>query len=133
MIAELFRAYAEPHRRYHTRRHIEDCLRKLADWPGLTPREQRLLTWAIWWHDAVYDPRAGDNEERSAELALHDLPDLGATREEAGEVARLIRLTAGHQVPDGDRLGEVLVSIDLSILAAPQRAYDAYTKAVRSE
>jgi predicted metal-dependent HD superfamily phosphohydrolase len=130
---ELRRAYDEPHRRYHTRRHIEDCLKKLAAWPDLAARERRLLTWAIWWHDAVYDPKAPDNEARSAAIALRDLPDLGATREEAEEVARLVALTAGHHVGEGDPLGAAMVSIDLSILAAPRAAYDAYARAVRAE
>ena len=133
MTPSLEAAYAEPHRRYHTRRHIEDCLEKLADWPGLSDSERRLLAWAIWWHDAVYDPTASDNEAQSAELARRDLPSLGATRAEVGEVARLILLTAGHHVREGDRLGEVLVSIDLSILAAPPAAYDEYARNVRAE
>jgi predicted metal-dependent HD superfamily phosphohydrolase len=129
----LERAYAEPHRRYHTRRHIEDCLAKLAAWPGLSPAERRVLIWAIWWHDAVYDPRASDNEAESAELARRDLPGLGATPAEVDEVARLIRLTAGHHVAEDDRLGAILVCIDLSILAAEPPAYDAYSAAVRAE
>lgn len=133
MTPALHRAYDEPHRRYHTRRHIEDCLDRLAAWPGLEAGERRLLTWAIWWHDAVYDPRASDNEARSAAMARADLPALGATPAKAEEVARLILLTAGHRVPEGDPLGAALVSIDLSILAAPTTAYDAYARAVRAE
>ncbi len=133
MTPALERAYAEPHRRYHTRRHIEDCVAKMETWPDLTVEERRVLGWAIWWHDAVYDPRAGDNEAASAELARRDLPGLGATPAEAEEVARLILLTAGHSVADGDRLGAVLVSIDLSILAAAPAEYDAYARAVRAE
>ena len=133
MTPALEAAYAEPHRRYHTRRHIEDCLAKLDAWPGLGAAERRLLTWAIWWHDAVYDPRASDNEAQSAELARADLPALGASAAEVEEVARLILLTAGHAVAGGDRLGEVLVSIDLSILAAAPGDYDAYVRDVRAE
>ena len=133
MIPQLERAYDEPHRRYHTRRHIDDCLTRLAAWPDLTGREVRLLTWAIWWHDAVYDPKAADNEARSADLARADLPRLGAAPADVEEVVRLILLTAGHHVPAGDRLGAVLVSIDLSILAADPAAYDAYAQALRAE
>ena len=133
MTPALERAYAEPGRRYHTRRHIEDCLEKLAAWPNLTGAERRVLGWAIWWHDAVYDATASDNEVQSADLARRDLPALGATPDEVDEVARLILLTAGHAVAEGDRLGEVLVSIDLSILAAEPAAYDAYVRGVRAE
>lgn len=133
MTPGLEAAYAEPHRRYHTRRHIEHCLEMLDAVPDLTDRERRLLTWAIWWHDAVYDPRASDNEALSAELARHELPALGAAPDEIEEVARLIRLTAGHSVDAGDRLGAILVSIDLAVLGAAPADYDAYARAVREE
>lgn len=132
MTPALEAAYAEPHRRYHTRRHIEDCLSLLARF-DLDEADRRRLTWAIWWHDAVYDPAAKDNEERSAQMALRDLPALGASPGEAQEVARLIRLTAGHQVPEDDRLGAILVSIDLAILGVPPADYDAYVAQVREE
>ena len=133
MIASLEAAYAEPHRRYHTRQHIEQCLALLAEVPDLMDSERRVLTWAIWWHDAVYDPKASDNEARSAELAKRDLRELDATLHERDEVARLIRLTAGHVVEAEDRLGEILVSIDLAILGAAPGDYDAYAQAVRAE
>lgn len=133
MKPRLEAAYAEPHRRYHARAHIDACLKLLDDVPGLTTRERRLLTWAIWWHDAVYDPRAIDNEARSAEAALSDLVDEGVSPADCAEVGRLIRLTAGHEVEPGDRLGALMVSIDLAVLGAPPEAYDAYAGAVREE
>jgi len=130
----LERAYGEPHRRYHTRRHIEQCLALLDQVPDLTERERAILTYAIWWHDAVYDPKASDNEARSADLARTDLREVDDVSIHArDEVARLILLTAGHAVEEGDRLGEILVSIDLSILGAPEPAYDDYARAVREE
>lgn len=133
MTPALEAAYAEPHRRYHTRRHVEQCLELLTARRDLVAGERRVLTWAIWWHDAVYDPRAGDNEAHSAELARRDLPALGASPEEVEETVRLILLTAGHAVAADDLLGAILVSIDLAILGAPEDAYDAYAKAVREE
>jgi predicted metal-dependent HD superfamily phosphohydrolase len=133
MTPRLEAAYDEPHRRYHTRAHIDDCLAKLAEVPDLIPLDRRLLTWAIWWHDAIYDPTRADNEERSARMACEELIDLGATRAEADEVARLIRLTKGHAVEAGDPRGALIVSIDLSILGAAPAVYDAYAAAVRQE
>jgi predicted metal-dependent HD superfamily phosphohydrolase len=133
MLPHLEAAYAEPHRRYHTRRHVEDCLDKLASVEGLSERDRRVLERAIWWHDAVYDPMRGDNEDKSAELAERDLPGLRTPPGETAEVARLIRLTKGHEVEPGDRLGAILVTIDLSILGAPPADYDAYARAIREE
>ena len=133
MTPQLERAYGEPHRRYHTRRHIEQCLALLDKVPDLTEAELQTLTYAIWWHDAVYDATASDNEARSAEMARRDLRDLDVGIHARDEVARLILLTAGHAVEPGDRLGEILVSIDLSILGGPPAAYDEYALAVRAE
>lgn len=133
MKPRLEAAYAEPHRRYHTRAHIEACLKLLDEVQGLSADERRLLTWAIWWHDAIYDPKASDNEARSASMAEADLAEMGASPQERAEVARLIRLTAGHEVEPGDRLGAVLTSIDLAILGAAPADYDAYARAVREE
>jgi len=133
MTPELEARYAEPHRRYHTRTHIEQCLQFLALVPDLTDGERQTLTYAIWWHDAVYDPAASDNEAQSAELAKAGLKAFDASLHVRDEVARLILLTAGHEVEPGDRLGELLLSIDLAILAAPPAVYDLYATAVRAE
>lgn len=134
MTPKLEAAYAEPHRRYHTREHIEQCLALLDKVPDLMDSERRILELAIWWHDAVYDPKASDNEARSADMAKADLREFDDISIHArDEVARLIRLTAGHEVEEEDRLGEILVSIDLAILGAPAPRYDAYARAVREE
>ena len=125
---ELAAAYAAPGRHYHNLAHIEDCLAALARIDGLSAAERETLSEAIWWHDAVYDPTRTDNEERSAELA-----EQHVRAELRQEVGRLIRLTKTHDVPAGDRLGAILISIDLSILGADPARYDAYAAAIRRE
>lgn len=130
MTPALLAAYAEPQRHYHTLAHIEACLAELAAVPDLSARDERLLRHALWWHDAIYDPRADDNEARSADWARRDLAMLA---DEVEEVVRLILLTAGHQVTPGDRLGALMVSIDLSVLGAPPDVYDCYAAGVRAE
>lgn len=128
----LLRRWQEPQRHYHTLTHLTavldhiDVLEKYADDPDLV----RL---AAWFHDAVYLPERSTNEERSARLAERALPEAGLSAEKTAEVARLVRLTAGHDPADGDRNGQVLCDADLAILAAPPSAYAAYTAAVREE
>jgi predicted metal-dependent HD superfamily phosphohydrolase len=125
---ELVAAYTVPGRAYHDLKHIEDCLGALAAVDGLSAAEREILTEAIWWHDVVYDPTRSDNEELSARLAeQHVRPDLRQ------EVGRLIRLTKTHHVEPDDRLGAILISIDLSILGAEPARYDAYAAAIRRE
>lgn len=61
--AELIR-YDEPHRFYHNREHIEEMI--------ANARKRNILTdelfLAIVFHDIIYNPKANDNEELSAEL-----------------------------------------------------------------
>jgi predicted metal-dependent HD superfamily phosphohydrolase len=125
---QLVAAYTAPGRLYHGLKHIEDCLGALAGVDGLSAAEREILTEAIWWHDVVYDATRSDNEELSARLAeQHIRSDLGQ------EVGRLVRLTKTHQVEPEDRLGAILISIDLSILGADPARYDAYAAAIRKE
>lgn len=133
MTPALEAAYAEPHRRYHSRAHIEACLVLLAGLGGLSDQNRRLLEYAIWWHDAVYDPTRSDNEAVSADMARRDLMAMGEPAAVVDEVARLILLTKGHTVPPGDRLGALLVSIDLAVLGGEPADYDAYAAGVRHE
>ena len=125
---QLVAAYAAPGRHYHNLAHIEDSLAALTRVENLSPREREILSAAIWWHDVVYDATRADNEELSAQLAeTHVRKDI------ADEVGRLIRLTKTHDVARDDRLGAILISIDLSILGAEPARYDAYAAAIRQE
>ena len=124
----LIAAYSAPGRHYHNLAHIEDCLELLSSVDKVSTAERNLLVQAIWWHDAVYDPTKSDNEEQSARLA-----EQAVASDVREEVGRLIRLTKSHQVAPGDRLGAILISIDLSILGAEPERYDAYAGSIRKE
>ena len=130
---ELITRYGEPHRRYHTMTHIEDCLAQVADSTDMNDDQRALLDAAIWFHDAIYDPTRTDNEAGSARLARERLAAGDAPEPFIAEVERLILLTAGHSVEADDPLGARLVSIDLSILGAEPGRYDAYARAIREE
>lgn len=127
---DLVARYAEPHRHYHTLRHLTavlDLVDELAD-EADDPDVVRL---AAWFHDAVYDPQRDDNEERSAVLAERMLADTSLEPERAEEVARLVRMTKTHE--PRDRNGQVLCDADLAVLGADAETYAAYTRAVREE
>ena len=62
--AALLGRWAEPHRGYHDLAHLSEVLERvdlLADEAG----DADLVRLAAWFHDAVYDPTAADNEDRS--------------------------------------------------------------------
>ena len=133
MTPDVRAAYSEPHRRYHTMAHVEDCLTQVQASTDLTAGQRNLLATAIWFHDAIYDATRHDNEAESAVLARDRLTADGADPAFVAEVERLILLTAGHSVQDGDAIGARLVSIDLSILGAEPARYNAYARAIREE
>jgi predicted metal-dependent HD superfamily phosphohydrolase len=130
--ANLLGRYAEAGRHYHDLTHLDEVLRnvdELAD-AARAPDAVRL---AAWFHDAVYDPSAHDNEERSARLAEHLLAGLRIDDDVVTEVARLVRLTADHEAADDDPDGAVLCDADLAILAADETRYADYVAGVREE
>ncbi|MEV4379788.1 metal-dependent phosphohydrolase [Streptosporangium sp. NPDC049644] len=129
---ELITRYDEPHRRYHTVTHLEAVLTHI-DTLASHAEHPDLVRLAAWFHDAVYDPRRGDNEERSAILAERALPETGLSPEAVATVARLVRLTVTHAPAPGDADGAVLSDADLAILGAVPEIYAAYAAAVREE
>ena len=133
MGERLLQRYQEPHRRYHNVDHLRQVLTmvdSLADNQDLF-----LVRLAAWFHDAIYDipPRELTNEEASARLAIRELGRAGLEQEDLNQVARLVRLTAGHVPGARDPEGELLCDADLAVLAAPPEDYARYVEAVRDE
>ena len=129
---DLLRRYAEPHRRYHDTHHLADVLHSLDRLAGHTPPPEPVVL-AAYFHDAVYDPRADDNEERSADLAARALPRLCAPRAVTATVTRLVRLTATHHPDPDDPEGGMLCDADLAVLGSEPERYRAYAAAIREE
>jgi len=130
--ATLVGRWAEPHRRYHGVGHLSAVLLFIDEYADHA-EDLDAVRLAAWYHDAVYDPRASDNEERSAVLAENELAALSLPSDRIREVARLVRLTADHDPADGDRNSELLNDADLMVLASPPEAYVAYLNAIREE
>jgi predicted metal-dependent HD superfamily phosphohydrolase len=129
---DLVARYGEPHRHYHTLEHMAEVLKvaaKLADLGG----DADAIALAVWYHDAVYDPRAKDNEERSAQLAVAALAPLGVPKDLLEKVADLIRATAHTAATPADVETAILLDADLAILGAEEGRYRRYTDAIRQE
>lgn len=130
--AGLIGRWSEPHRRYHGIAHLTAVLLFVDEYADHAA-DPDAVGLAGWYHDAIYDPRVLDNEERSAALAEGELAALGVPAERVDEVARLVRLTTGHDPAEGDRNGELLNDADLLVLAGPPETYVAYLNAIRAE
>src|SRR5262249_8094638 len=98
---ELERTYQAPDRHYHDLRHIE-ALRGLARQHRAALNDHEAVEAAIWFHDAVYDPRRSDNEEQSALLALARLGGRAAN-DRLDRIATMIRATAGQCCRDSPK------------------------------
>ena len=61
-LRELEDGYGSPGRHYHTFGHVWSCLLELDRVRSLCG-SPLALELAVWFHDAVYDPQAGDNED----------------------------------------------------------------------
>ncbi|MEF2279340.1 phosphohydrolase [Deinococcus sp. YIM 134068] len=120
--------YAEAHRAYHSAEHVRAVLEALDSRGLLTP----TLALAVWGHDFIYNPRASDNEERSAEVFGKWLREQGASSELMAEVRPLI-LATKHAAPPTTRAEALLVDADLSILGADERTFAAYDATIRRE
>jgi predicted metal-dependent HD superfamily phosphohydrolase len=128
---DLERRYSEPHRRYHVLDHVAHCLEEL-DGVRAFARDDVAVELALWFHDAVYDTRASDNEERSAALAETCALDMLLSSSTRGALRPLILATRHDaETPTGD--AGIVVDCDLAILGQPAARFDAYERAIRAE
>ena len=131
LCEELQRRYGEPQRHYHTVQHLGECLAWFEREKALAERPGEVAL-ALWFHDAIYDVHAHDNEARSADWAREALLQAGAGNAAAARVYALVMATRHDAVPEG-RDAELLIDIDLSILGAERGRFDEYERQVHAE
>ena len=128
---ELMFRYSEPHRKYHTARHLEECFAKLDEVRALAthPAEVEI---ALWFHDAVYERRANDNEARSARLAVAKAQAAGVAPGSAERIHALIMATRRAAVAHDDD-AKVVTDVDSAILGESPAGFDRYEEQIRWE
>ena len=131
VFAQLKAAYAEPQRHYHTLQHLGECL---AAFDNVRTRAEHPheVELALWFHDAIYDVKSHENEQRSADWARDALRDAGVEAASAQRVHDLIMATRHTAVPSG-RDEPLLIDIDLAILGAERPRFDEYEQQIRKE
>lgn len=69
----------ESHRRYHNINHIHQCLTELEQYvinnPTFTIEQYQWAEYALWYHDAIYNPYSKDNETNSMMLFERTIDD----------------------------------------------------------
>ena len=128
---ELVALYGEDTRSYHNLVHIVHTLREL-DSVGHLVDNKDMLELALWYHDAIYDTRAKNNEEKSAELAIKRLGEARFNNDYVSCIENLILNTKHGKKPE-DKDARYLTDIDLTILGKPVLEFDEYEKDIREE
>ena len=123
--------YGEPHRHYHTLRHLDECFAKLDEARQLAARPHEIEL-ALWFHDAVYEVRQQDNEEQSAAWAVSVANDAGLSNEVCERLRQLI-LATKHDAEPASADAALLVDVDLAILGASPDRFDEYEQQIRQE
>ena len=131
VLAELLGRYAEPHRAYHNVEHLKDCFRRFDEVHGLAQHPAEVLL-ALWFHDAIYDTRASDNEEESARWARDVVVSSGGPPVAASRIYDLI-LATRHDTSSLRGDAALVADIDLTILGAPPERFQAYDRQIRQE
>ncbi len=131
MHDSLLAAYSEKHRAYHTLDHIKACFVHL-DAVRDQANHPHEIEMALWFHDVIYKPFSGTNEEDSADMAKAFLAAHMVPPEVIARIYDLILLTKDHGVPTSND-GQLMLDIDLSILGADSHIYAQFEKDVRKE
>lgn len=131
IFLQLQSAYAQKHRHYHTSRHIDECIATLDEVKHLAEHPAEVEC-ALWFHDAIYEPMAKSNEERSANWAAEFGRHVGIAPEAVARIHAHIMSTR-HLSPSKDGDSGLTVDIDLSILGASESRYEEFERDVRRE
>lgn len=129
----LVELHSEPHRAYHTLVHLKECISLLK---VHKQSHNPIMVLSVLFHDAIYDPKSGTNEEDSAklfqefsqEVHLQDDKNLIKT------VHRYILATKLHKVQENNEEELALfLDIDMAVLGKQQTAYLHYAGLIRDE
>ena len=96
-LVSVIERYNEPHRYYHNMDHLMNLLSAI-EAKRYEPEARLSLSLMAVFHDAVYDPRNKDNEEKSAELAEAFLSDINFDKEKQKEIIQAILDTKNHHL-----------------------------------
>lgn len=129
-FADLKARYSEPHRAYHNWTHVLDCLDEFKT-AQVIAEDAAAVEMAIWYHDVVYDSKAKNNEEQSAELAAKVCDEVGIAESRKRKVKNLILATKKHEATEGD--AAIVVDVDLSILGRDPIRFRDYENQIREE
>ena len=134
LFTQLITNYQEPDRHYHNLQHLQQLFTALQNFnPSNYLNDRPSIILAIFFHDEIYDTRSHENEAQSAKWATESLTKLNLPNATIDRITYLIHLTKHHPAQPTDLNAQLLLDLDLSILATPPIQYQTYAQAIRQE
>lgn len=128
---KLVQAYSEPGRYYHTLEHIECCLGLFEDIKDIADNADALAL-SLWFHDAIYEPGADDNEQRSANWFMDETRGIfDDSFRNIVNAQIMATLHCCNEIKDHDT--RLMIDIDLSSFGMPWPIFLRDSENVRKE
>ncbi|MFB2924264.1 hypothetical protein [Aerosakkonema funiforme] len=132
VFLDLTAAYTSTERFYHNLAHILQVIERV-EMMRSHSQNFAALEFAAWFHDVIYDPKAKDNEEKSATYTADVLSSLAIPRETIDTAVNLILATQNHHPIANSIDSQIFLDADLSILGSFETEYRNYAQAIRQE
>lgn len=128
---EINANYSNKNRHYHNLKHLEDL------YSELETVKDRIHNWTVmlftlFYHDIIYKSTKKDNEEKSAELAVKRMTEIGMQESAATLCFEQIMATKSHK-ENSDSDTNYFTDADLSILGRTPINYKTYCLNIRKE
>lgn len=128
---EIETQYSEKGRHYHNLFHLENMFQELESVKNRL-EDSVTVSFAVFYHDVIYDASSKSNEEKSAIYAAERLQKLGLDQHMISKISAQILATKQHRKSD-DSDTNYLIDADLSILGKELAVYMDYTRKIRKE
>jgi len=130
-------AYTESHRHYHNLKHLHRMFQHYDQCKNVL-KDNCACTYAVFFHDIVYDPKAKDNEAQSAVLFKQFGTEANIERVDC--IADFIENTTTHCTEAHMNPGQCgsedlhyFLDFDMAILGVDPAEYDEYRQQIRQE
>ncbi|CAG0883952.1 unnamed protein product [Darwinula stevensoni] len=137
----LLTHYEDESRHYHTFTHIHHLFQLMEEHDDKISNRE-AVSFAIFFHDIIYNPQAGDNEEQSADKFHLFAEEAGIEKDSAlyKQVTELIRLTATHMTEEhtaewtfGTEDKHYFLDMDMAVLGSSPEEYLKYAANICKE
>ena len=125
---EITKQWSETHRFYHTLEHLMDLLDQIERrYPDESKERDKLIITALF-HDIIYNPARGDNEEKSAKFFMAHCDEIN---DDIDDIYDMILATKTHQADS--ELSKIFNEMDMDIVTRDFDSLMRWEEEIREE